>query len=67
MDNDKLRIAIINSDKCKPKKCALECSKTCPVNKQDKQCISVTKNSKICFISEHMCIGCGLCIKKCPF
>ena len=33
MDNDKLRIAIINGDKCKPKKCALECFKTCPVNK----------------------------------
>jgi ATP-binding cassette, sub-family E, member 1 len=22
---------------------------------------------KICFISELMCIGCGLCVKKCPF
>jgi len=25
MDTDRLRIAIVNSDKCKPKKCALEC------------------------------------------
>lgn len=67
MDTDKLRIAIINPDKCKPKKCALECAKTCPVNKTGKQCIEVTKNSKISFISETLCIGCGMCIKRCPF
>ena len=67
MDTDKLRIAIINPDKCKPKKCSLECSKTCPVNKTGKVCIEVTKNSKICFISEVLCIGCGMCIKRCPF
>lgn len=41
MDSDKLRIAIINVDKCKPKKCALECSKICPVNKVGKICIDV--------------------------
>ena len=27
------RTAIINPDKCKPKKCKLECKKACPVNK----------------------------------
>ena len=32
-----------------------------------KQCIEVTKASKICFISEALCIGCGMCVKKCPF
>ena len=36
MDTGKLRIAIINPEKCKPKKCSLECSKTCPVNKTGK-------------------------------
>jgi ATP-binding cassette subfamily E protein 1 len=29
---EKLRIAIINPDKCKPKKCKQECKKACPVN-----------------------------------
>lgn len=67
MDTDKLRIAIINPDKCKPKKCSQECSKTCPVNKTGKICVEVTKADKICFISETLCIGCGMCIKKCPF
>ena len=32
---DKLtRIAIVNSDKCKPKKCRQECKKSCPVVRQ---------------------------------
>jgi len=30
-------------------------------------CIEVTKASMICFISEILCIGCGMCVKKCPF
>ena len=67
MDTDKLRIAIINPEKCKPKKCSLECSKICPVNKTGKQCIEVTKIAKICWISEALCIGCGMCVKRCPF
>ena len=67
MDTDKLRVAIINPDRCKPKKCSQECGKSCPVNKTGKICIEVTKASKICFISETLCIGCGMCIKRCPF
>lgn len=64
---EKLRIAIINPDKCKPKKCKQECKKTCPVNKTDKMCIEVMPSSVICFISESLCIGCGMCVKRCPF
>ncbi|KAJ5246887.1 translation initiation factor RLI1 [Penicillium chermesinum] len=66
--SDKLtRIAIINSDKCKPKKCRQECKKSCPVVRTGKLCIEVTPESKIAYISETLCIGCGICPKKCPF
>ncbi|KAJ3188899.1 Fe-S cluster-binding ribosome biosynthesis protein [Gaertneriomyces sp. JEL0708] len=66
--SDKLtRIAIVSSDKCKPKKCRQECKKSCPVVRMGKLCIEVTSNSKIAFISEELCIGCGICTKKCPF
>ncbi|KAJ5494398.1 ABC transporter ABCE [Penicillium fimorum] len=66
--SDKLtRIAIINSDKCKPKKCRQECKKACPVVRSGKLCIEVDSTSKIAFISERLCIGCGICPKKCPF
>ncbi len=65
--DENYRIAIINGDKCKPNKCKLECKNYCPINKQGKNCIEVEKNSKIAYISEYMCIGCGICTKKCPF
>jgi ATP-binding cassette subfamily E protein 1 len=32
-----------------------------------KLCIEVDKKSKISFISEPLCIGCGICVKKCPY
>ncbi|AOW00796.1 P-loop containing nucleoside triphosphate hydrolase protein [Yarrowia lipolytica] len=67
-DGDKnTRIAIVNVDKCKPKKCRQECKKSCPVVRTGKLCIEVTPDSKIAFISETLCIGCGICPKKCPF
>ncbi|CAF2377570.1 unnamed protein product [Rotaria sp. Silwood2] len=61
------RIAIVNNDRCKPKKCNQECKRSCPVNKTGKLCIEVTPESKISHISEELCIGCGICVKKCPF
>ncbi|XP_041462176.1 ATP-binding cassette sub-family E member 1-like [Lytechinus variegatus] len=61
------RIAIVNSDKCKPKKCRQECKKSCPVVRMGKLCIEVVPTSKIAAISEQLCIGCGICVKKCPF
>ncbi|XDT25654.1 ABC transporter [Nakaseomyces glabratus] len=61
------RIAVVNADRCKPKKCRQECKRSCPVVKTGKLCIEVTPTSKIAFISEVLCIGCGICVKKCPF
>ncbi|CAL5227998.1 g11052 [Coccomyxa viridis] len=67
-DNEVLtRIAIVSSDRCKPKKCRQECKKSCPVVKIGKLCIEVSPNSKMAWISEELCIGCGICVKKCPF
>ncbi|CAO3582075.1 unnamed protein product [Absidia cylindrospora] len=61
------RIAIVSADKCKPKKCRQECKRSCPVNRMGKFCIEVEQTSKISYISESLCIGCGICAKKCPF
>ncbi|KAG5345683.1 ABCE1 protein, partial [Acromyrmex heyeri] len=67
-ETDRLtRIAIVNSDKCKPKRCRQECKRSCPVVRMGKLCIEVNPNSKIAAISEELCIGCGICVKKCPF
>ena len=32
-----------------------------------KLCIEVSPESRIAFLSESLCIGCGICPKKCPF
>lgn len=61
------RIAIVNTEKCKPKRCRQECKKSCPVVRMGKLCIEVTPNDKMASISEELCIGCGICVKKCPF
>ena len=34
--------------------------------KKGKLCIEVKKTSKVSIISEELCIGCGICVKKCP-
>ena len=57
-DGDHLtRIAIVNTSKCKPKKCNQECKKSCPVVRLGKLCIEVGPKSKLAFISEPLCIG----------
>jgi len=61
------RIAIVSTDKCKPKRCRQECKKSCPVVRMGKLCIEVASDSKIATLSEELCIGCGICVKKCPF
>mmetsp|Transcript_6385 Transcript_6385/g.21356 ORF Transcript_6385/g.21356 Transcript_6385/m.21356 type:complete len:618 (+) Transcript_6385:61-1914(+) len=67
-DLDRLtRIAIVSADRCRPKKCRHECKKSCPVVKIGKLCIEVGAKDKIAFLSEELCIGCGICVKKCPF
>lgn len=66
-DGELTRVAIVSDQKCKPKKCRQECKKQCPVVRQGKECIEVAPNSKLAYISEELCIGCGICVKKCPF
>ena len=47
--------------------CKQECKKSCPVVKIGKLCIEVGPKDKIAVLSEELCIGCGICVKKCPF
>lgn len=59
------RIAVMNYDKCKPKKCNQLCIKYCPMVRSRVEAIRFEQNKII--ISEKLCSGCGICIKKCPF
>lgn len=55
----KLRLAIIDHEKCKPKKCNHECKKICPVERTGKHCIDI---EEVAIISEINCIGCNMCV-----
>jgi ATP-binding cassette subfamily E protein 1 len=60
------RVAVVDKDLCHSDKCGLECIRDCPVNINGEECIVLGEN-KLAVISEELCIGCGICIKVCPF
>jgi ATP-binding cassette subfamily E protein 1 len=61
------RVAVLDEELCQPKKCGLECIVYCPVNKTGGACIVQRPEDNKALISEDLCTGCGICIKKCPF
>lgn len=61
------RICIVKKEKCNPISCGnYLCIRLCPVNRRGDECIIKTPDSKV-GINEELCIGCGICPKKCPF
>ncbi len=61
------RIAVIDKDLCKPRDCNKECSRFCPLIKNKVQVIEFEEESGRPIIKENLCVGCGICVKKCPF
>ncbi|MDD3263884.1 MAG: ribosome biogenesis/translation initiation ATPase RLI [Candidatus Nanoarchaeia archaeon] len=62
------RIAIIDNEKCMNKRgCNLICAKYCPINKTGSACISENELTSKAKIDEETCIGCNICVKRCPF
>jgi len=61
-----MRIAVLLKDRCKPKNCTYECIKYCPRVRAGDETITKGEDTKP-VISEELCVGCGICIHKCPF
>jgi ATP-binding cassette subfamily E protein 1 len=59
------RVAVLNADKCKVKKCGKLCVSFCPMVRSRVEAIRIEGNKAV--ISEMLCSGCGICVKKCPF
>ncbi len=59
------RVAVLETDKCKVKKCDKACVRFCPIVRSHVEAIRIEKNKAV--ISEVLCSGCGICVKKCPF
>ncbi len=60
------RIAILLTDRCHPKECQWECQAYCPPVRMGQECIVEGPTGQP-IISETLCIGCGICVHKCPF
>ena len=59
------RIAVLDADRCKVKKCDQNCVRFCPMVRSHVEAVRVEGGKAI--ISEKLCSGCGICVKKCPF
>ncbi len=60
------RIAVLESERCKPKRCSSMCYKFCPIVRSHVEAIRLEAGNKPVIV-ESLCTGCGICVKKCPF
>ena len=61
-----MRIAVVHRDRCHSKKCGTECIIYCPRVRTGDETVVIGETG-IAVVSEELCVGCGICIKKCPF
>ncbi len=60
-----VRIAVLDEDRCKPKRCGRVCYRFCPPVRSNIEAIRFENDRPL--IVESLCVGCGICVKKCPF
>ncbi|MBP2172445.1 ribosome biogenesis/translation initiation ATPase RLI [Methanococcus voltae] len=61
------RLAILDYDRCQPRRCSMECMKYCPGVRMEEETIVIDDDTGKPVISEQLCSGCGICTKRCPF
>ncbi|NLL10472.1 MAG: ribosome biogenesis/translation initiation ATPase RLI [Methanomicrobiales archaeon] len=61
-----MRIAVVHKDLCHSRKCGTECILYCPRVRTGDETVLLDEEGKA-VISEELCVGCGICVKKCPF
>jgi ATP-binding cassette subfamily E protein 1 len=61
-----MRIAVVHRDRCHSRKCGTECILYCPRVRTGDETVIIGEDEKA-LVSEELCVGCGICVKKCPF
>ncbi|GGM70131.1 ribosome biogenesis/translation initiation ATPase RLI [Thermogymnomonas acidicola] len=62
-----MHIAVLRRDRCHPKKCNHECQYYCPPVRSGTPTIEFPDAEGQPLITEKLCIGCGICVRRCPF
>ncbi len=62
-----MRIVVLDTDKCKPKRCVKECRGSCPVVRSGTEMFEFITDTSQPIIHENFCTGCGICPKICRF
>ncbi len=60
-----VRIAVLNEERCEPKRCGRPCYRFCPPVRNKIEAIVFEGETPQ--ITESLCVGCGICVRKCPF
>ncbi|MGD6933510.1 MAG: ribosome biogenesis/translation initiation ATPase RLI [Candidatus Bathyarchaeia archaeon] len=58
------RIATLDANRCKTEHCQEMCVRYCPKVRSKVEAIRIEDKKAV--ISEELCVGCGICVKKCP-
>jgi len=60
-----VRVAVLDEDRCRPKRCDRVCYRFCPKVRSNIEAIRFEEERPL--VVEPLCVGCGICVKKCPF
>ena len=62
-----MRVAVLDKSKCtRGEKCNYACIKVCPRVRAGDETITIDEEGYP-VIAEELCVGCGICVHKCPF
>jgi len=60
-----VRIAVLDEERCESKRCGRPCYRFCPPVRNNIEAIIFEGDKPQ--IVESLCVGCGICVRKCPF
>ena len=60
-----IRVAVLDENRCRPERCSRICYRFCPQVRSKVEAIRFENETPV--VVEALCVGCGICIKKCPF
>ena len=61
-----MRVAVVDKERCRSDKCDHVCIRFCPMVRTRREAIRLDDEDKA-YVSEFICSGCGICVRKCPF